>query len=46
VQLGIGDMQGGRRPGKGIRVANLSEVLKDCCCKGAQSRGNSTLGCD
>jgi hypothetical protein len=38
VQLGTGAVQGVRRPGKSLRVANLSEVLKDCCCRCAQSR--------
>jgi hypothetical protein len=36
VQLGTG-VQGVCRQGS-FRVANLSKVLKDCCCKCAQSR--------
>jgi hypothetical protein len=38
VQLGTGAVQGVRRPSKSLRVANLSEELKDCCCRCAQSR--------
>jgi hypothetical protein len=38
VNLVTGAMQGVRRPGKGLRVANLSKDLEDCCCRHAQSR--------
>ena len=27
-----------------VSVVNLSEALKDCCCRCAQSRKDSTLG--
>ena len=37
MQMGKGVVQGVRRPGKSLRVANLSEVLKDCCCRRVQS---------
>jgi hypothetical protein len=36
-------VQGVRRLRK-VSVVNLSEALKDCCCRCAQSRKNSTLG--
>jgi hypothetical protein len=38
-----GSVQGVRRLGKSLRVANLSKELKDCCCRSAQSRETSTL---
>jgi hypothetical protein len=43
VQLGTGVMQGVHRPGESLRVANLSKLLRDCCCRSAQSPGTSTL---
>jgi hypothetical protein len=39
----IGAVQGVRRLDKGLRVANLSKALKDCCCRCAQSQTASTL---
>jgi hypothetical protein len=36
-------MQGVHRPGKSLRVANLSEVLKTVAARSAQSRETSTL---
>jgi hypothetical protein len=38
VQLGTGAVQGVCRPGKSLRVANLRGILKDCCCRCAQSQ--------
>jgi hypothetical protein len=38
VQLGTGAVQGVHRPDKRLRVVNLSEVLKDYCCRHAQSQ--------
>jgi hypothetical protein len=35
-------VQGVRRPGKSLRVANLSEVLKTAAARSAQSRETST----
>ena len=36
-------VQGVRRPRESLRVANLSNELKDCCCRSAQSWETSTL---
>jgi hypothetical protein len=38
VQLGTGAVQGVRRLGKSLRVANLSEVLKEYYCRRVQSQ--------
>ena len=38
VQLGTEAVQGVRRPGKRLMVVNLSEELKDCCCREVQSQ--------
>ena len=43
MSLGIGAVQGVHRLRK-VSIVNLSEALKDCCCRCAQSRKNSTLG--
>jgi hypothetical protein len=34
-----------RRPGEGLRVANLRNVLEDDCCRSAQSRETLKLRC-
>jgi hypothetical protein len=41
VQLGIGALQGLRRPSE-IQGCEPEQELKDCCCKCAQSRKDSS----
>jgi hypothetical protein len=43
VQLGTGAVQGVRRPSE-VQGCEPEQELKDCCCRCAQSRKDSTLG--